>query len=171
MQEDVITVRLRRAGLWGLGPRGTGGGAEGGQGGGSGVRLQEKGDREAAGHGGQAGEGGHGEVGGAGGGGERRAGREELGGGAHHGLCPLATPCLPWSGRLLRPAAGPHVEQSELRPFQRTAATLRRWQKEVLNYWRYPITNAPPVAGRATTHPKTEKKGPPPPRRQSARPS
>ena len=34
------------------------------------------------------------------------------------------------------------AEQSELRSFQRTAATLRRWQKEVLNYWRYPITNA-----------------------------
>jgi transposase len=31
---------------------------------------------------------------------------------------------------------------SGLRPFQRTARTLRRWRKEVLNYWRYPITNA-----------------------------
>lgn len=31
---------------------------------------------------------------------------------------------------------------SGLRPFQRTAATLRRWRKETLNYWRYPITNA-----------------------------
>lgn len=34
------------------------------------------------------------------------------------------------------------VEQSGLRPFQRTAATLRKWRREVLNYWRYPITNA-----------------------------
>jgi transposase len=34
------------------------------------------------------------------------------------------------------------AEQSGLRPFQRTAATLRRWRREVLNYWRYPITNA-----------------------------
>jgi len=32
--------------------------------------------------------------------------------------------------------------ESGLRPFRRTGATLRRWQKEVLNYWRYPITNA-----------------------------
>jgi len=31
---------------------------------------------------------------------------------------------------------------SNLRPFQRTAATLKRWRREVLNYWRYPITNA-----------------------------
>lgn len=34
------------------------------------------------------------------------------------------------------------AEESGLRPFRRTAATLRRWYKEVLNYWRYPITNA-----------------------------
>jgi len=34
------------------------------------------------------------------------------------------------------------AQKSDLRPFQRTAATLRRWQQEVLNYWRYPITNA-----------------------------
>jgi len=34
------------------------------------------------------------------------------------------------------------AEESGLRPFRRTAATLRRWQKEVLNYWRYPLTNA-----------------------------
>ncbi len=34
------------------------------------------------------------------------------------------------------------AQGSELQPFRRTAATLRRWQKEVLNYWRYPITNA-----------------------------
>jgi len=34
------------------------------------------------------------------------------------------------------------AEESGLRPFRRTAATLRRWHKEVLNYWRYPITNA-----------------------------
>jgi transposase len=31
---------------------------------------------------------------------------------------------------------------SGLPSFRRTAGTLRRWQKEVLNYWRYPITNA-----------------------------
>jgi len=31
---------------------------------------------------------------------------------------------------------------SELRPFQRTATTLAKWQKEVLNYWCYPLTNA-----------------------------
>ena len=34
------------------------------------------------------------------------------------------------------------AEKSDLRPFRRTAATLRRWQQEVLNYWRYPLTNA-----------------------------
>jgi transposase len=42
-------------------------------------------------------------------------------------------------------AAGPipeEAERSDLRPFRRTAATLRRWQQEVLNYWRYPLTNA-----------------------------
>jgi transposase len=31
---------------------------------------------------------------------------------------------------------------SGLPSFRRTAGALRRWQKEVLNYWRYPITNA-----------------------------
>lgn len=31
---------------------------------------------------------------------------------------------------------------SGLEPFRRTARTLRKWQKEVLNYWRYPLTNA-----------------------------
>jgi len=31
---------------------------------------------------------------------------------------------------------------SGLQPFRRTAATLRRWRQEILNYWRYPITNA-----------------------------
>jgi len=31
---------------------------------------------------------------------------------------------------------------SDLAPFKRTARTLRRWQQEVLNYWRFPITNA-----------------------------
>ncbi len=31
---------------------------------------------------------------------------------------------------------------SELAPFVRTARTLRLWRREVLNYWRYPITNA-----------------------------
>ncbi len=34
------------------------------------------------------------------------------------------------------------AEGSGLPSFRRTAATLKRWQKEVLNYWRYPITNA-----------------------------
>ena len=34
------------------------------------------------------------------------------------------------------------AEESGLRPFRRTAATLRKWGKEVLNYWHYPITNA-----------------------------
>lgn len=32
--------------------------------------------------------------------------------------------------------------RSNLRPFQRAANSLRRWQEEVLNYWTYPITNA-----------------------------
>ncbi len=31
---------------------------------------------------------------------------------------------------------------SGLRPFQRTAATLKKWRCELLNYWRCPITNA-----------------------------
>ena len=34
------------------------------------------------------------------------------------------------------------AEESGLRPFRRTSATLRRWRWEVLNYWRFPITNA-----------------------------
>ena len=34
------------------------------------------------------------------------------------------------------------AEESGLRPFRRTAATLRTWRREVLNYWRFPITNA-----------------------------
>jgi len=34
------------------------------------------------------------------------------------------------------------AEDSGLQPFRRTAATLRKWRKEVLNYWRFPITNA-----------------------------
>jgi transposase len=34
------------------------------------------------------------------------------------------------------------AEQSGLRPLQRTAATLTKWRREVLNYQRYPITNA-----------------------------
>jgi len=34
------------------------------------------------------------------------------------------------------------AQGSGLRPFMRTAATLKKWRKEVLNYWRYPITNA-----------------------------
>jgi len=31
---------------------------------------------------------------------------------------------------------------SGLPPFQRAGTTLQKWQREVLNYWRYPITNA-----------------------------
>lgn len=31
---------------------------------------------------------------------------------------------------------------SGLRPFERAAGTLRKWRREVLNYWCYPITNA-----------------------------
>ena len=27
-------------------------------------------------------------------------------------------------------------------PFVRAASTLRRWRREVLNYWRHPLTNA-----------------------------
>jgi len=34
------------------------------------------------------------------------------------------------------------AQASGLRPFQRTAATLKKWRLEVLNYWRCPITNA-----------------------------
>lgn len=34
------------------------------------------------------------------------------------------------------------AEQSHLTPLVRTAATLHKWRTEVLNYWRYPITNA-----------------------------
>ncbi len=34
------------------------------------------------------------------------------------------------------------AEVSGLRPFQRAAGTLRRWQEEVVNFWDYPITNA-----------------------------
>jgi len=34
------------------------------------------------------------------------------------------------------------AQASGLRPFQRTAATLKKWRQEVLNYWRYPITTA-----------------------------
>jgi transposase len=34
------------------------------------------------------------------------------------------------------------AKESGLGPFRRTAATLTRWRNEVLNYWRYPITNA-----------------------------
>lgn len=34
------------------------------------------------------------------------------------------------------------AQASGLRPFKRAGTTLRKWQKEVLNYWRYPITNA-----------------------------
>lgn len=34
------------------------------------------------------------------------------------------------------------AQASGLLPFQRTAATLKKWRHELLNYWRYPITNA-----------------------------
>ena len=34
------------------------------------------------------------------------------------------------------------AEASQLPAFRRTAATLRKWQQEVLNYWRFPLTNA-----------------------------
>ena len=34
------------------------------------------------------------------------------------------------------------AEASGLAPFQRVAGTLGRWHAEVLNYWRYPLTNA-----------------------------
>ena len=34
------------------------------------------------------------------------------------------------------------AEASGLRPFQRTARTLAKWQAELLNYWRFPLTNA-----------------------------
>ncbi len=34
------------------------------------------------------------------------------------------------------------AQSSGLRPFQRAGTTLGKWQEEVLNYWRYPITNA-----------------------------
>lgn len=34
------------------------------------------------------------------------------------------------------------AEASGIAPFQRLAGTLRRWREEVLNYWRYPISNA-----------------------------
>ena len=34
------------------------------------------------------------------------------------------------------------AQASGLRPFQRAGTTLGKWQEEVLNYWRYPITNA-----------------------------
>jgi len=34
------------------------------------------------------------------------------------------------------------AQESGLPSFRRTAATLKRWRKEVLNYWSYPITNA-----------------------------
>jgi transposase len=34
------------------------------------------------------------------------------------------------------------AQASGLRSFQRTAATLKKWRQEVLNYWQYSITNA-----------------------------
>ena len=34
------------------------------------------------------------------------------------------------------------ASKSALKPFQRTAKTLAKWQEEILNYWDYPITNA-----------------------------
>jgi transposase len=35
-----------------------------------------------------------------------------------------------------------HPYVTSLATFWRTAATPRRWQQDVLNYWRYPLTNA-----------------------------
>lgn len=34
------------------------------------------------------------------------------------------------------------AQASGLRPYQRIARTLARWAEEVLNYWRFPLTNA-----------------------------
>jgi transposase len=34
------------------------------------------------------------------------------------------------------------AQTSGLRPFQRAGTTLQKWRQEILNYWRYPITNA-----------------------------
>jgi transposase len=34
------------------------------------------------------------------------------------------------------------AEASGLAPFERAAATLRKWRTQMLNYWRYPLTNA-----------------------------
>ena len=34
------------------------------------------------------------------------------------------------------------ASESGLKPFQRAAGSLSKWQAEVLNYWNYPITNA-----------------------------
>ncbi len=34
------------------------------------------------------------------------------------------------------------ASESGLKPFQRSAGSLRKWQEELLNYWDYPITNA-----------------------------
>jgi transposase len=34
------------------------------------------------------------------------------------------------------------AEASGQKPFQRIARSLGKWRKEVLNYWRYPLTNA-----------------------------
>jgi transposase len=34
------------------------------------------------------------------------------------------------------------AEAGGLAPFQRVAGALRRWHGEVLNYWRFPLTNA-----------------------------
>ena len=31
---------------------------------------------------------------------------------------------------------------SGLAPFQRLAGTVGRWREEILNYWRFPLTNA-----------------------------
>lgn len=34
------------------------------------------------------------------------------------------------------------ASESGLQPFERTARSLNKWRKEVVNYWRYPLTNA-----------------------------
>ena len=34
------------------------------------------------------------------------------------------------------------AKSSGLPPFVRVASTVQRWREEVLNYWRFPFTNA-----------------------------
>jgi hypothetical protein len=44
---------------------------------------------------------------------------------------------------VINPVTVSHPYITYLAIFRRTAATLRRWRQEVLNYWRYPLINAP----------------------------